>query len=111
MNQEEKEAALVAVFKHYGLPEPRHGEQRFKCPIHGDKSASASVNRGRGLWNCHGCGLGGDAITLIMEVDGLSQREAWQALEDIMGGSGWSATAKPKKASRRWVPPALRGTA
>jgi DNA primase len=42
-----------------------------RCPFHGDSQASASVNVGRGRFNCHGCNVSGDALDIVQEVKGL----------------------------------------
>ena len=34
-------------------------EVRFRCPVHDDRSPSASYNRVKGTWFCHGCGAKG----------------------------------------------------
>jgi|GEM_PF-592311 len=45
---------------------------RFKglCPIHKEKTPSFSVDPTQGLYYCFGCGKGGDAIGLHMELTG-----------------------------------------
>jgi len=45
---------------------------RFKglCPIHKEKTPSFSVDPTQGLYYCFGCGRGGDAIGLHMELTG-----------------------------------------
>lgn len=107
---EEKEAQLVAVFDHYGLPEPRYGEQTFKCPVHDDRRPSASVNRSKGLWHCHACGAGGDAIALLQANEGWGYKEASQFLTELLGGVPVQQMKKPAK-SKRWIPPRLRSSA
>jgi len=37
------------------------GEGMARCPFHEDKTASLGVNRWRGVWFCHACGIGGTA--------------------------------------------------
>lgn len=46
----------------------------IRCPVHADRSPSCSVqNRGGELlWNCHACGAGGDVLSLIAAVRGIS---------------------------------------
>lgn len=59
----------IAEFERIGLPfEPRSdSEVAFCCPVHGDKTPSASINIEKNLWKCHaaGCGAKGDIISLI----------------------------------------------
>lgn len=109
---EEKEAQLVAVFDHYGLNEPRYGEQMFKCPAHDDRKPSASVNRSKGLWHCHACGAGGDAIALLQATEGWGYKQAAEFLTTLTGEAPRSSVKhrKPAKA-KRWIPPRLRSTA
>jgi len=106
---DDKEQQLVAVFDHYELPEPRYGEQMFKCPVHDDRKPSASVNRSKGLWHCHACGAGGDAIALLQANEGWGYRQAAEFLTQLTGGQPAAEVKrrKPKK-SKRWIPPNLR---
>lgn len=49
-----------------------------RCPVHGDRTPSCSVQRIDGvvLWKCHGCQATGDALSLVAAVRGLSMRGA-----------------------------------
>lgn len=62
--------------------------QKVNCPIHEDAVASASVNLEEGLINCFGCDLRGDAITLIMETEGLEFVEAKRLVESLSRETG-----------------------
>jgi hypothetical protein len=46
------------------------------CPFHADKAPSFSVNEGKGLFHCFGCGAKGDVIDFIRQLDGIEFREA-----------------------------------
>jgi len=63
------------------------GSGRFKalCPFHNEKTPSFSVNRDRQMYYCFGCGKGGDAISFLMEHEGLSFGEALRRLADKVG--------------------------
>lgn len=109
---EDLEQQLIAVFSHYDLPEPRYGEHPFKCPVHDDAHASASVNRDKGLWHCHACGAGGSAVNLIMAREQIEYPQAAKLLTSITGGA--SHRTRPASRSRRsgrWIPPSLRNSA
>lgn len=41
------------------------------CPFHAEKTGSFNVNEENGLWKCFGCGMGGDAITYVREIEHL----------------------------------------
>lgn len=105
------EDALVAVMDKYGLPEPGYGERPMRCPVHDDQHASASVNRAKGVWFCHACGKGGDAVSLVeaMEsVDYASARRVIEALVGVSTGQERPLQGVSRKRSTRWVPPSLR---
>ncbi|WP_079476841.1 DNA primase [Marinococcus halophilus] len=50
------------------------------CPFHGENTPSFSVSPERQLYHCFGCGAGGNAISFLMEHDGLTFVEAIQSL-------------------------------
>lgn len=109
---DDPEADLLAVFDHYGLPTPRYGEHPMKCPVHDDRVASASVNRAKGLWHCHACGAGGDAVSLVAGRESMDYPEARATLSSILGrpvGQQRPSQGVRRKRNQRWVPPALRG--
>jgi DNA primase catalytic core len=46
------------------------------CPFHQEKTPSFHVNPGKGIYKCFGCGKGGDAISFIMEHEGVDFKQA-----------------------------------
>ena len=46
-----------------------------RCPFHGDRNPSLSLNLSKGLWKCHSCGKGGDAVSWL-QASGYSKQEA-----------------------------------
>jgi DNA primase len=50
------------------------------CPFHAEKSPSFSVNPELGLYHCFGCGVGGDAIRFIREIEHLDFATAVERL-------------------------------
>ncbi|MEM7483329.1 MAG: DNA primase [Acidobacteriota bacterium] len=49
---------------------PKGQRHEGLCPLHKEKTPSFSVDPDRGLYYCFGCGAGGDAIKLHMELSG-----------------------------------------
>lgn len=54
------------------------------CPFHDDRTPSFNANLETGLFNCFGCGAKGNAITFISKIEGISTKEAWKYLQDLM---------------------------
>ena len=51
------------------------------CPFHQEKTPSFSVSPDRGTYHCFGCGVGGDAISFVEEIEGV----------DFVGAIEWLA--------------------
>ena len=59
------------------------------CPFHDDKTPSFIITPDKNLWNCLGaCGEGGDVISFVRKVEGVSFRHAVELLRD-----GYAPTA------------------
>jgi DNA primase len=50
------------------------------CPFHSEKTPSFSVNPELGLYHCFGCGVGGDAIRFVREIEHLDFATAVERL-------------------------------
>jgi DNA primase len=69
-------ADLVAVVEER-TPLRKAGAQLVgRCPFHDERTASFSVNPGKGLYHCFGCGKGGDVFTFVQESQGLDFTDA-----------------------------------
>lgn len=55
------------------------------CPFHSEKTPSFTVDPGKGLYYCFGCGKGGNAFSFVMEVEGLTFPEAVERLSGPAG--------------------------
>lgn len=82
------------------------GWRTMRCPFtdrhsHNDRSASARTN-GYGFM-CHGCGMKGGAIKLIMEKEGEDFVGALAKYEAISGRSIENVRRKTKRIGRRKV--------
>lgn len=56
-----------------------------RCPFHGEKTPSFSVDPARKLYYCFGCGEGGNAFKFIQEKEGLQFADAVKQLADKYG--------------------------
>jgi hypothetical protein len=72
------------------------------CPVCGGRDRFA-IHLKRQLWNCRGCGRGGDVIELVRHIDGISFNEA---VRKLAGDKGTMAFAKPVDGRLRLPPPA-----
>jgi DNA primase len=61
------------------------GNLKGLCPFHDEKSPSFNVTPSRGMYHCFGCGVGGDVIKFVMEIDGLGFTETVERLADKFG--------------------------
>ncbi len=58
------------------------GSLKGLCPFHDEKSPSFNVNPARAFYHCFGCGEGGDVISFLMKIDGLSFIESVERLAE-----------------------------
>ena len=45
------------------------------CPFHNEKSPSFSVSGTKQMYHCFGCGVGGNVITFVSQIEGLNYVE------------------------------------
>src|SRR5579871_6743498 len=55
------------------------------CPFHQEKTGSFNVNQTRQFYKCFGCGVGGDVLKFVQEIDGLTFPEALKMLAEKNG--------------------------
>jgi len=74
---------LAALVRAKGVKLRKNGRSYFGlCPFHGDKNPSFSINPTNNLWQCFGCGAGGDVIRFIELFDQVDFKEAVRRLSD-----------------------------
>jgi DNA primase catalytic core len=82
---------LVGLVRSYGHELKRTGKSYTGlCPFHREKTPSFNVDPAKGTWRCFGaCSeagqRGGDAITFVELVEGVSFREAYERLRARYG--------------------------
>ena len=74
------------------------------CPFHQERSPSFSVNGSKGVYHCYGCKRGGDVVTFLTELHGISFVEAVEELSDRAGialPQGWEGPDENPEATAR----------
>ena len=61
------------------------GSLKGLCPFHDEKTPSFTVRPTVGSYHCFGCGEGGDVISFLMKIDGLSFAETVERLAEKYG--------------------------
>jgi DNA primase len=61
------------------------GNLKGLCPFHDEKTPSFTVAPARGVYYCHGCGQGGDAIKFLMDAEHLTFIESVERLASRSG--------------------------
>ncbi|CAB1063031.1 DNA primase DnaG, partial [Olavius sp. associated proteobacterium Delta 1] len=72
-----RDVDLVPLVKAKGIKLKKNGKSYFGlCPFHDDTNPSLSVNPNKNLWQCFGCGAGGDVIRFVELIDKVTFPEA-----------------------------------
>src|SRR5574344_1906512 len=74
------EADIVRIISEYVPLKKKGGRYWGCCPFHGEKTPSFTVDEGKGLFHCFGCGAGGDVFSFIMKQENLSFVDALKFL-------------------------------
>src|SRR5579872_3080257 len=78
---------IVALISEY-VTLRRHGrEYQGLCPFHAERTPSFSVNPEKGFWYCHGCHEGGDKVSFLAKIEGISRGQAIRSLAERSGVS------------------------
>ncbi len=78
---------IVAVVGQYVRLKRAGGGQRWVglCPFHTEKTPSFSVHATHQFFKCFGCGIGGDVIRFVMEIERMTFWEAVKLLAERHG--------------------------
>lgn len=84
--QEIKDRIDIVDLVNQYVPLKRSGlNHKGLCPFHKEKSPSFMVNSERQIYKCFGCDEGGDAISFVQKMEGLTFPEALELLADRVG--------------------------
>lgn len=91
----------VLVLEYYGAENPPEGPgwKTMLCPFHEEKRPSARSN-GKGFI-CNGCGVRGDAISLIKEREDVDYYTAVTKYEEITGDKCHALSEAARRDRRR----------
>lgn len=96
-----KEAAdIVEVIGQYVQLKKRGQNYTGLCPFHSERSPSFTVNQGKQIYHCFGCGRGGDVFAFWMEYNNVSFPQSLKDLAErynIPLPSGRSPSAERKQ--------------
>ena len=82
LNEIRQSNDIVDVISQY-VHLKRSGRNYFGlCPFHNEKSPSFSVSPDKQIFHCFGCGVGGNVITFVSQIEGLNFVETVQMLAE-----------------------------
>jgi len=75
-----EETDIVSVVRSYVTLRPAGAGFKGLCPFHREKTPSFNVTPSLNIYKCFGCGEGGDVISFLMKIEGISFPEALETL-------------------------------
>ncbi len=75
---------IVEVISHYIEVKKFGANFKANCPFHGEKTPSFVISPQKGIYHCFGCGVGGDAIKFVQELEKVSYPEALEKIASIL---------------------------
>lgn len=76
---------IVDVISEYMTLKRSGGNYGALCPFHSEKTPSFSVSSSKQIFNCFGCGVGGNVITFIQKIERINFVEAVKLLAERAG--------------------------
>lgn len=71
---------LVELIGSYVPVDKKGGNYWARCPFHHEKTPSFSINAAEQFYHCFGCGVSGDAITFVREIESVDFMDAVKIL-------------------------------
>ncbi len=75
---------IVDIVSHYIELKMSGVGYKANCPFHAEKTPSFVVSPDKQIFNCFGCGKGGDAIAFVKEYERLEYPEAIEKIAEII---------------------------
>ena len=82
LSQLKSKTDLVELVSAYVPLERKGGNWWGRCPFHHEKTPSFTVNAEGQFYHCFGCGVSGDAITFIREIESVDFMDAVRILAE-----------------------------
>ncbi|HOM42993.1 MAG TPA: CHC2 zinc finger domain-containing protein, partial [Bacillota bacterium] len=76
---------IVDVISEYMTLKRSGSNYMALCPFHSEKTPSFSVSPSKQIFNCFGCGVGGNVITFIQKIERIEFVEAVKMLAEKAG--------------------------
>jgi len=92
---------IVEVVGQYVVLKRSGANYQGLCPFHGEKTPSFNVNEPRQIFHCFGCGVGGNAFSFLMRMEGLAFPEAVKRLGEKVGVTVEDTPETPAERQRR----------
>jgi DNA primase len=83
IEQLKERVEIVDLISNYLELRKAGANYKAKCPFHSEKTSSFVVSPSKGIFHCFGCGVGGDAIKFVMEMEKLNYPEAIEKIAFI----------------------------
>ena len=81
-----QKADIVEVASHYLKLTKKGNNYTALCPFHNDKSlGSFYINQEKQIFKCFSCGMAGNALNFIKEIENISWKEAAVKLCEVAG--------------------------
>jgi DNA primase len=80
-----RQADIVRVIQDYVQLKKKGANWMACCPFHKEKTPSFSVSPAREIFNCFGCGKGGDVFKFVSEMERVSFPEAIKLVAEKSG--------------------------
>ena len=96
------ENPLLPYCEAHGWQLKRDGRQwKCLCPLHEERTPSFTIDAGKRLWTCFGCGKGGSVIDLHAELNCITIAEAMRSLSRDSGNRDGEHGASGGKGGNR----------